>query len=147
MSMMRHHDERNAAVAANAMTLSQHLRLVPDESYAVVFKDVYSDEVIRALTRAHAAAGDPNAALAWAQEVSTDDGESLRAQARIGALIGVAEGVLDRTTRQDQAAVPLGVRLKTMLYGQYWLRRHYRATGSLVYWQMNPLRSWKPTWQ
>jgi hypothetical protein len=149
MSMMRHHEERCASIAANAMTLSQHLGCVPDKSYAVIFKDVYSDEVIRALTRAHAAFGDANVALAWAREVGTNDGKSLRAPVTIGALVGVAEGVLDKSTRQEQEPLPLGIRLKSiMLSGQDSLRRYYRANGSLVYWQLNPLRehSWKPTW-
>lgn len=90
-------------VAAAAMTLSLTLGDKYAESYAIMFKD-FDCEVIRALARAHVVGGDTYEALAWAKNVgsnqkvkSTDDVAEVSAvQSRIHALLGVAEGTLDK---------------------------------------------------
>jgi tetratricopeptide (TPR) repeat protein len=94
-----------AEVAGAAMTLSQALGQRPDRSYAILFNDIYAEEVIRALARAHAASGDPNDALAWARQIGSDakvkpekdDDTRAAVERRVHALIGVAEGILDRS--------------------------------------------------
>jgi hypothetical protein len=105
-ALSQRNDELAAEVAAAAMTLAQTIDQQPEESYAILFADIITEEVIQALARAQAAAGDPRAALAWARQIgssdkvkSVDDFESLwPVLQRIHALIGVAEGVLDRSS-------------------------------------------------
>jgi hypothetical protein len=84
------------------MTLSIKLGKPPAESFATAFND-FDPEVIRSLARAHAANGNPNDALAWSKELLTradktegDSAQNWRQNRRIYALIGVAEGILDR---------------------------------------------------
>jgi hypothetical protein len=103
-TMTSHHMavERAAEVAAAAMGLEQALGRTPTQSYAAAFSEINTDEVIRALGRAHAAHGDPLDAIAWARRIGRGGGpgptnEDRRAvERRIYALIGVAEGILDR---------------------------------------------------
>ncbi len=98
-------EERTAELAASAMTLAQTIPLEPKPDYAALLNDVWSDAVIQALARAHAATGDVAEALAWAHRIGSDrkvasaeDKEGARAlQRRINALIGVAEGMLERS--------------------------------------------------
>jgi tetratricopeptide (TPR) repeat protein len=96
--------ERSAEVAAAAMTLAQALREKPAESYAVLFNAINTDEIIRALARAHAASGNANEALAWAKKIGSsskakphDNDEMWAVERRIHALIAVAEGILERS--------------------------------------------------
>jgi hypothetical protein len=94
--------ERAAEVAAAAMGLAQALGRTPTPSYEAAFGGINADDVVRALGRAHAAHGDPLDAIAWARRIGRGDGpvtanEDRRAvERRIHALIGVAEGILDR---------------------------------------------------
>jgi hypothetical protein len=101
--------ERAAEVAAAAMRLALALGEKPKESYAVLFNEINTNEVTQALARAHAASGDPTAALAWARKIgsdskadSNDDENAWAVQRRIHALIGVAEGILDRTSKREE---------------------------------------------
>jgi len=95
---------RAEELSAAAMTLAQALGEKPPTSYAAAFKDIPWGGVIRALARAHAAAGDPGQALQWARRIgssetgrSREDDETRRAvDQRIHALIGVAEGIRKR---------------------------------------------------
>jgi hypothetical protein len=99
-----------AKVAAAAMTFSQAIGQVPAPSYAISFNDD-SVRIIQALARAHAASGDAGEALTWAKRIGSDaianaydDNEMYWAINRgAQALIGVAEGVLDRSS--DHAKV------------------------------------------
>jgi hypothetical protein len=96
--------ERAVEVAGAAMELSQVLGDRPGRSYAALFNDINTVEVIEALARTHAASGEPQDALAWARRIgsggrvlSTDGDEVRRAvERRVYALVGVAEGILDR---------------------------------------------------
>lgn len=98
--------EHAAGVASAAMTLAQALGKQPAQSYAILFNDIRIEEVTQALARAHAASGDARAALAWAKQIgssgkvnSNEDYEALWAvQRRIHAILGVAEGILDRSS-------------------------------------------------
>jgi tetratricopeptide (TPR) repeat protein len=104
--------ERTAAVAAAAMELAQALESTPDQSYAILFKDFNSTEVIQALARTHATCGNTcgnvNDAVAWAKQIGTankipeEDKNRVRSavQQRIHALLGVAEGMIDRDIPQ-----------------------------------------------
>jgi hypothetical protein len=73
------------------------------ESYAIIFKD-FNCEVIRALARAHVVGGDTYEALAWAEDVganqivkpTADTAGLFSVQSRIHALLGVAEGILEK---------------------------------------------------
>jgi tetratricopeptide (TPR) repeat protein len=95
-----------AGLADAAMTLKQALN-EDDTRFEVAFKDVVNEEVIQSLARAHAANGSPQAAIAWASRIGSDrkivtddDSESRRdVQRRIHALVGVAEGMLDKSNR------------------------------------------------
>jgi hypothetical protein len=97
--------ERAADVAEKAMKLYQVLGERPGKSYAILFNEIRWEEVIQALARAHAASGDPSEALAWAEQIgsngkikSEEDRDTLWAvEQRIFALIGLAEGILDRS--------------------------------------------------
>jgi hypothetical protein len=99
--------QRTAEVAAAAMTLAQALEQKPAQSYALLFNEIYAGEIIQALARAHAASGDAGEALAWAKQIgtsgkikSTEDSETRWAvERRVHALVGVAEGILDRSGR------------------------------------------------
>jgi hypothetical protein len=98
--------ERAAEVAASAMALAQALGQQPAESYAILFSDINAEEVTQALARAHAASGDVNEALIWAKRIGSSDKIKARddhetrwaVERRIHALIGVAEGILDRSS-------------------------------------------------
>ena len=84
------------------MTLSLSLGEKHTVSYAILFKD-FDCEVIE-LLRAHVVGGDARETLAWAENVgsnqkvkSTDDAaEVFSVRRRIHALLGVAEGILDK---------------------------------------------------
>jgi tetratricopeptide (TPR) repeat protein len=96
---------RTAELAAAAMAFTQAMGQRPTQSYATLFNDVYA-EVTQALARSHAASGDVKEALAWAKEIGSsakingkDDRVSWAVEQRIHALIGVAEGILDRTSK------------------------------------------------
>jgi hypothetical protein len=101
--------ERTAEVAAAAMTFAQAIGQVPDQSYSALFNDVNTNQVTQALARSHAASGDAKEAIAWAKQIGSSakigsEGNSDVARAveqRIHALMGVAEGILDRA---DQTA-------------------------------------------
>jgi hypothetical protein len=105
---------RAAEIAGAAMTLSRALGERPAQSYAILFNEVSSDEVILALARAHAASGEPCDALTWAEQVGSgakvksdeDDDTSWAVQRRIYALMGVAEGILDRSSDALPRTVP-----------------------------------------
>jgi tetratricopeptide (TPR) repeat protein len=97
---------RNTAkVAAAAMELAQALEYKPPKSYAVLFNDINSEEIVQSLARSHAVFGDPKEALAWAKQIGSDakipekdrDRISWAVQRRIHAMIGVAEGLLERS--------------------------------------------------
>jgi tetratricopeptide (TPR) repeat protein len=96
--------KRAAELADAAMALKQALK-EDNAHFEVAFKDMLNEEVILALARAHAANGNPQAAFAWASRIgsdrkiiSEDDSESrLDVQRRIHALVGVAEGMLDKS--------------------------------------------------
>lgn len=95
---------RASELAAAAMTLSQTLGKQYPESYAIMFKDFRSEEIVRALARAHVASGDANEALAWSRRIgsnkklkSSEDWKAASSvKSRIHALVGVAEGILDK---------------------------------------------------
>jgi tetratricopeptide (TPR) repeat protein len=104
MAMHRWSSKLAAEVAGGAMTLAQALGEKPAESYAVLFNDINTEEIIQALARAHAASGNANEALAWAKKIgsgsradSKDDKSAWAVERRIHALIGVAEGILERS--------------------------------------------------
>ncbi|MBO0699784.1 MAG: hypothetical protein J2P46_15410, partial [Zavarzinella sp.] len=96
--------ERAAEVSSAAMALAQALGDRPGPSYAALFKDINTIEVIEAIARAHAVSGDPHEALAWAGRIGSGDrvpatgDQEVRwaVERRIYALLGVAEGILDR---------------------------------------------------
>jgi hypothetical protein len=96
-------DRRAARLAAASMTLSQSLHQLPREPYATAFAG-FCPEVILELARAHALSGSPREALAWARQIGatepTQGVEDWRQHEailqRIAALLGVAEGVLER---------------------------------------------------
>jgi tetratricopeptide (TPR) repeat protein len=106
-TMLSHHmsSQRAAEVAAAAMTLAQAFGEKPAESYAVLFNEINTEEIIRALARAHAASGDANEALAWAKKIGSDskaDSKDVEhawaVKRRIQALVGVAQGILERSS-------------------------------------------------
>jgi hypothetical protein len=90
-------------VAAAAMILSLTLGEEYVESYAIMFKD-FDCEVTQALARTHVVRGDTHEALAWAENIGSnqkiksaeDAAEVFSVQRRIHALLGVAEGILDK---------------------------------------------------
>ena len=96
--------ERSAEVASAAMSLAILLHRPSNESRAVDF-DRFYPEVVVALAREQARSGDANDALNWAHKIGSDKIEmteegrlrdSWGVQRRLHALIGVAEGILDR---------------------------------------------------
>ena len=101
--------ERTAEVAAAAMAFAQAIGQVPDQSYAILFKEVNAKEVTQALARSHAATGGTKDAIAWAKQIGSSakigsDEKSDVAWAveqRIHALIGVAEGMLERARAEE----------------------------------------------
>ncbi len=94
-----------AEVAAAAMALAQALGEGPAQSYAVLFDDD-NRKVVQSLARAQAASDDAGQALAWAEEIGSDavinanddNKVQLAVDRRINALIGVAAGILDRSS-------------------------------------------------
>jgi hypothetical protein len=95
--------ERAAEVAAAAMAFAQAIELQPETSYLDAFKRDAVD-VVQALARAHAAYGDVDGALAWVTKLGSDakltadyDEVWFDVKRRIHALIGVAQGIVDRT--------------------------------------------------
>lgn len=96
---------RAAELAGAAMTLSQALGQKPGHPYSVLFNEIPFGEIIRSLARAHAASGDADEALAWAKQIGSgvkinaNDDLNVRwaVERRVYALIGVAEGALDRS--------------------------------------------------
>jgi tetratricopeptide (TPR) repeat protein len=97
-------DRRASEVAAGAMTLSQTLDQQYRQSYAIMFNDFQTGAIVRALARAHAASGDVSEALAWSRRIgsneqiktSEDWKAAISVESRINAIIGVAEGILDK---------------------------------------------------
>jgi tetratricopeptide (TPR) repeat protein len=92
--------ERAVEVASAAMALSLALGQKQDESYAMAFNEVRTEEIVQALARTHATCGNSSDALAWAKQIGSggkiDSDEKRReVERRIHALIGVAEGKLD----------------------------------------------------
>jgi tetratricopeptide (TPR) repeat protein len=92
-----------AEVAAAAMELAQALQIKPSDSFADFFKDV-NEEVVQSLARSHVKYGRPEEASAWAKQIGSDetipkkDADRVRwaVERRIHALLGVAEGMLER---------------------------------------------------
>ncbi len=85
------------------MTFFQAIGQEPAQSYHIEFDDIYDGKVLQALARAHAASGRANAALAWANQIgnyatnpTTDYDQADRIKLRAHALLGIAEGILDR---------------------------------------------------
>jgi hypothetical protein len=94
-------------VAAAAMELSQSLGLKPAKSYSILFNEINTPEVIQSLARAHVLHGEASEALAWAKEIGSnskvkpnDDRNAWAVERRIHALVGVAEGILDRSSKK-----------------------------------------------
>lgn len=92
-----------SALTAAAMELFQALHLKPAKSFGVLFNDIAEGHIVRSLARAHAAAGNVDEALKWAREIgaskvakANDYQAQWAVDRRVGALIGVAEGMLDR---------------------------------------------------
>jgi hypothetical protein len=116
LTMTRFHMavQRATEVAGAAMTLAQALGQKPAQSYAKLFNELSTEEVVQALARAHAVAGDPSDALAWAREIGSsgkvksekDDDASWAVQRRIHALMGVADGMLDRSSEAPPRSAP-----------------------------------------
>ncbi|MGE5326610.1 MAG: hypothetical protein ACM3NO_06195 [Deltaproteobacteria bacterium] len=104
-TMMSMHNSRvqAARVAAAAMTLAHALGQKSSQPYETLFKD-FDNEVVRALARAHARIGNTTAALEWARRIGSDDKIASKedfdtlwaVERRIHALVGAAEGLLDR---------------------------------------------------
>ncbi len=98
--------KRAEEVAAAAMGLSLALGQKPDQSYAILFNGINTVELTRALARTHAVSGDASDALAWAQQIGSsgkvnsyeDHDARCAVRRRIYALIGVAEGILNRSS-------------------------------------------------
>jgi tetratricopeptide (TPR) repeat protein len=96
-------DRRAARLAAASMILSQSLQQRPREPYATAFAG-FGPDVILAVACAHAQSGSPREALAWARQIGatepTQGVEDWRQHEailqRIAALLGVAEGILER---------------------------------------------------
>jgi tetratricopeptide (TPR) repeat protein len=61
--------ERAVKVASAAMELSLALGQQPEQSYAILFNEIKTGEIIQALARTHAASGNPNEALTWAKQI------------------------------------------------------------------------------
>lgn len=92
-----------AEVAAASMALEQALGRKPFQSYAALFDDIDAEEITQALARSHAFHGNAREALKWAQEIGSggkagdnDYRQTWAVERRLHALIGVAEGMLDR---------------------------------------------------
>jgi hypothetical protein len=105
--------QHSAEVAAAAMTLSQALEQKPAQSYAILFNEITNDAVTQALARAHAVSGDVREALAWAKQIGSDvtlksanDDAGWALGRRIHALIGAAEGILDRSSNGPPKPAP-----------------------------------------
>ncbi len=100
---------RAARLAAASMTLSESLHQLPREPYAAAFAD-FGPEVISELARAHALSGSPREALAWARQIgATEPTQGVKdwqqheaILQRIAALLGVAEGILEREGKADK---------------------------------------------
>jgi hypothetical protein len=88
-----------AEVAGAAMTLSQALGQRFEKPFEVLFGGINYAEIIQSLARSHAASGDANEALGWARKIgrSGDAEQSKRDEQRIHALVGVAEGIHERS--------------------------------------------------
>jgi tetratricopeptide (TPR) repeat protein len=93
-----------AELAGTAITFAEALGQRPEQSYAVLFNDILTAEIVQALARAHAATGNARDALAWAKQIGSSekikpaggDKASWAVERRVHALLGVAEGILDR---------------------------------------------------
>lgn len=102
--------ETAAEVAAAAMKLFQALELKPENSYHDLFYEVRDGRIIQALARAHAATGNVEEAIVWTKTIGSDEkieqsedySDRLPVQQRVHALIGTAEGILDRTNSWPQ---------------------------------------------
>jgi hypothetical protein len=95
------------------MELSVLLNQGPGQSYADSFSSINMVQIIRSLARTHAECGDEREALAWAKQVGSgnriithdDSLEASASERRIYALVGVAEGILDRAQLPRLASV------------------------------------------
>jgi tetratricopeptide (TPR) repeat protein len=100
--------EFSAEAAAAAMALSEALGGPQEEPYAEAFDLINEEKVIRSAARTHALVGDAQAALDWARIVGRDavvtagaDWDVRRpVMRRVHALVGVAEGILDRPSKR-----------------------------------------------
>ena len=96
--------QRTAEVAASALEFAQTLQYQPAQSYAILFNDFYGD-VVQTLARTHVMFGNSSEAVAWAKQIGSGDiipekdtGDVRWAvERRIHALLGVAEGLLERS--------------------------------------------------
>jgi tetratricopeptide (TPR) repeat protein len=100
---------RGAEVASAAMALAQALGTKPDQSYAVLFQKITTAKIVHSLARTHAAMGDPAEAIAWAKKIGSDakvdlrnDHPSWAVEQRMQALLGAAEGILDRLQKKER---------------------------------------------
>ena len=95
--------KRAAELAAAAMTLAQVLNEDGKVDYADSFEE-FEDSVIESLAQAHAMYGDETEALKWANKIGSEknvkhENEYSKVNAalrRIHALVGVAEGMLEK---------------------------------------------------
>jgi tetratricopeptide (TPR) repeat protein len=95
-----------AKLASAAMTLSQRMNKHYPTSYAALFAD-FDPIVVRRLARAHAATGSPAEALSWARQIGSTQRDQSKAdweaerpiERRLAALLGTAEGILERQGR------------------------------------------------
>jgi tetratricopeptide (TPR) repeat protein len=110
MASMNYSNQQAATVAAAAMTLAHELEQKPSQPYEASFKE-FHEGAVRALARTHSRGGESSDALAWVRRIGSDgqvatkdDFETLwQVERRIHALVGVAEGLLDRVS---EAAAP-----------------------------------------
>ena len=96
---------RAVECSAAAMELTQVLNEPTEENYADSFKEL-DEQVIRSLARAHAIHGDEQKALEWANRIGSDKKaednfeEQNAVMQRVNALVGVAEGMLEKQAKQ-----------------------------------------------
>jgi tetratricopeptide (TPR) repeat protein len=131
---------QDAEIAAAAMGLLFRLKQTQIDLFTNPYQSIQKSDYAREFGRVYAASGDPNQALVWAREVNRAEDPTQIRKIRVGALIGVAEGILDRTTISEQEPIPPETQLKVILAGRRGLRDFYREKGSMLYWKVNPYR-------
>jgi hypothetical protein len=84
-------------IAVDALRLAEALRLSFDEPYSKLF-DGFDGDVVRALAREHASSEKTLQAMEWVTCIGSSDGESSQEalHRRVCALLGAAEGILDK---------------------------------------------------